>query len=119
MMRLLKRSALALAVPAIRGLPLAAEAQSSVNPYLPMTTKPPGCASASKWDPTPNTHQRIDRVIHTAASPMRSTPTRKRPTSRSSVSASATRLWLAAVDCSTIAAFCCVVRSIWFTAVFT
>ena len=41
-MRFPKRLALILAIPAVLGLPLAAEAQSSVNPYMPMTTKPPG-----------------------------------------------------------------------------
>ncbi len=51
MMRLLKRTALVLALPGALGLPLAAEAQSSVNPYLPMTTKPPGPANPAPVDP--------------------------------------------------------------------
>ena len=42
MLSLLKRSLLVIAVPVMVGMPVAAEAQSSVNPYLPMTTKPPG-----------------------------------------------------------------------------
>ncbi len=45
-MRRLQRSALVIAVPlllgVLLGLPLAAQAQSSVNPYLPSATKPPG-----------------------------------------------------------------------------
>ncbi len=51
MMRLLKRTALVLVLPGALGLPLAAEAQSSVNPYLPMTTKPPGPANPAPVDP--------------------------------------------------------------------
>src|ERR1700728_3861982 len=47
-------------------------------------------------------------------SPMRNWPTR-----RASSCASPERPWLAAVASSTIAAFCCVTWSIWFTAVFT
>ena len=41
------------------------------------------------------------------------------PTSWPSVSASVSRLWLAAVACSTIAAFCWVTWSIWLTAELT
>ncbi len=51
MMRLLKRAALVLAFSGTLGLPLAAEAQSSVNPYLPMTTRPPGPANPAPVDP--------------------------------------------------------------------
>ena len=51
MMTLVKRSALILAIPATLGLPLVAEAQSSVNPYLPMTTKPPGPANPAPINP--------------------------------------------------------------------
>ncbi len=51
MTRLLKRVALVLAVPLTFGLPLAAEAQSAVNPYLPMTTKPPGPLNPAPIDP--------------------------------------------------------------------
>ena len=51
MMMLLKRTALILAVPAMVGLPPAAEAQSSVNPYLPMTTKPPGPTNPAPVNP--------------------------------------------------------------------
>ena len=47
----LKRSALILAVPMLCGLPLAAQAQNSVNPYLPMTTKPPGPANPAPVTP--------------------------------------------------------------------
>ena len=56
MMILLRRAALSLAVPAILGLPLMAQAQNSVNPYLPMTTKPPGPqnpAPVNPGDPVP------------------------------------------------------------------
>jgi hypothetical protein len=42
MLKVSKRIALALAASAALGLPMAARAQSSVNPYLPSTTKPPG-----------------------------------------------------------------------------
>jgi hypothetical protein len=51
MMPLLKRAALILAIPASVGLPLAAQAQSSVNPNLPMTTKPLGPANPAPPDP--------------------------------------------------------------------
>jgi hypothetical protein len=51
MIGLLQRSALVLALPAVLGLPLAAEAQNSVNPYLPMTTKPPGQTNPAPISP--------------------------------------------------------------------
>jgi hypothetical protein len=56
MLKLTKRSLQVLAIPAILGLPLAAQAQSSVNPYLPSTTKPPGPqnpAPMTPGDPVP------------------------------------------------------------------
>jgi hypothetical protein len=46
-------------------------------------------------------------------------PTSNRDTSRPSSVASWASEWLAAVDCSTMAAFCWVTWSIWLTAVFT
>ena len=50
---------------------------------------------------------------------LRPSSVRKRPTMAVSFSASSVRTWLAAVDSSTMAAFCCVTWSIWLTAVFT
>jgi hypothetical protein len=64
MMRLFKRSALIMAVPAMVGLPAAAMAQSSVNPYLPMTTKPPGPQNPALLNPgDPVTERNTTGVI--------------------------------------------------------
>jgi hypothetical protein len=51
MIGLLKRSALLLAVPVTLCLPVAAEAQT-VNPFLPMTTKPKGAQNPKAFDHT-------------------------------------------------------------------
>ena len=51
MNNILQRFALILAIPATAALPLAAQAQNSVNPYLPMTTKPPGPTNPAAPNP--------------------------------------------------------------------
>ena len=51
MMRLLKRLTLAMAVPTALALPVAAEAQNNVNPYMPMTTKPSGAPNPGIVNP--------------------------------------------------------------------
>ena len=64
MMRSLKCYAFALALPAVVGLPLAAQAQSSVNPNLPMTTKPPGPENPAPLNPgNPVTERNTNGVI--------------------------------------------------------
>jgi hypothetical protein len=58
MTRVLTRAALVLAVPMMVGVPLTASAQSSVNPYLPSTTKPPGPLNPAPMAPADPTLQR-------------------------------------------------------------
>jgi hypothetical protein len=53
----LKRAALLLSIPVALSLPAMAEAQS-VNPYLPMTTKPPGPQNPAPPNPGDPIRQR-------------------------------------------------------------
>ncbi len=51
MMRLLNHAALTIAITGALCAPVAAQAQNNVNPFLPMTTKPPGPLDPGPSDP--------------------------------------------------------------------